>query len=285
MSKKWLFNKTVVISGASGGLGFSIARRLINEYNCKIIGIARNEKKILSAKQSLGDKSDMFTYKIFDVSVKENWENFALELQNDGIIIDALINNAGFMLPFAKFEKYSDAEIEEITKTNFLSVVYSTKNLMPLLKKSSTPAIINVSSLAGNCAVVGESMYCAVKFAVKGFTQTLIEEYKNEIYICGIYPGFIKTDILNRMSVGDKENSLIQKMMMPVEKASKKIVRKISRKRKNIILGVDGKLCSFFVRLFPRLTPAIVSKVLKTAKLDLFKEVFDKNNCKKEKKS
>ena len=127
-------------------------------------------------------------------------------------------------MPFSTFDKYTDKEIDEIIYTNFISNVISTKTLLPLLKKSSTPAIVNISSAAGLCAVVGQSMYCATKFAVKGFTETLQQEYKNKIYVGGVYPGFIKTDILNRQNEKAKKNKLINKMMMPVEKASKKIV-------------------------------------------------------------
>ena len=82
MKKNYLYQKTVVISGASGGLGFSIAKSLIEKYDCKIIGIARNEKKILNSIESLGCKKDNFSYKLFDVSKRENWTEFYDYLKN-----------------------------------------------------------------------------------------------------------------------------------------------------------------------------------------------------------
>lgn len=193
MSKKWLCGKTAIVTGASGGIGAKVSELLIKKYGCKIIGVARNEERLKKIKAELGDK---FDYRIFDVSVRENWEKFAAELSAENVIPDILINNAGFMLPFKKFEDLSFSEIDEIVATDFVSCLNSVKFLMPLLKKSSSPAIINVSSSAGLCAVVGESMYCAVKFAVRGFTETLIQEYKKQIYVAGVYPGFIRTEIL-----------------------------------------------------------------------------------------
>ena len=65
MKKNYLFNKTVVITGASGGLGFAIAKILIEKYNCKIIGIARNEEKMLNSIQTLGEKKCNFSYHLF----------------------------------------------------------------------------------------------------------------------------------------------------------------------------------------------------------------------------
>ena len=275
MKKNYLYGKTVVITGASGGIGFNIAKLLIEKYNCKIIGIARNEKKLLNSLDTLGQNKDKFSYQIFDVSKRENWLNFAKYLIENNIKIDVLINNAGFMLPFSKFEKYQDSEIDEIIQTNFCQHLYSIKTLMPLLKQSSSPAIINISSAAGLCAVVGQSMYCATKFAVRGLTETLQQEYKKQIYIAGVYPGFIKTDILNRQSESAKNNVLINKLMMPVEKASKKIVKGIAKKKKRIVMGVDGKPMAFFGRIFPKLTPTIITKVLKSSKLEMFNDVFE----------
>ena len=63
MKKPWIYGKNVVISGASGGIGFSVAKTLIEKYDCKVYGIARNEEKIKKAIESLGDKKSNFTYK------------------------------------------------------------------------------------------------------------------------------------------------------------------------------------------------------------------------------
>lgn len=275
MKKSWLNGKKVVISGASGGLGFAMAKLLIEEYGCSVLGIARNEKKILNAIETLGDNKDKFTYQLFDVSKKENWTAFNEYLETNGINIDLLINNAGFMLPFSKFENYTEQEIDEIINTNFVSNVYSIKTLLPNIKRSKTPAIVNIASAAGLCAVVGESMYCATKFAVHGLTETLQQDYRKKIYIGGVYPGFIKTDILCRQSVTDKESKLINRLMMPVNKAAKKIVRRIHKRKKRTVMGLDGRSMGFFGRLFPKLTPTLITKVLKISKLELFNDATD----------
>ena len=281
MRKYNLFDKVVVISGASGGIGFELAKTLITKYNCKVIGIGRNKQKLENAKQSLGELKDNFNFEIFDVSVKDNWKNFSKKLQDENIKIDMLVNNAGFMLPFAKFEKYSENEIEEIINTNFIAHVNAIKILMPLIKQSSSPAIVNVCSAAGLSAVVGQSLYCATKFALRGLTETLRQEYKKEMLICGVYPGFVRTDILNRVDQKDKNNGIINKLMMPVEKAVKKIIRGIKKRKKAIVFGFDGKSMSIFGRLFPNLTPNIITKVLKASHLQLFDQVFDDNDKKR----
>lgn len=275
MKKCWLNKKTVVISGASGGLGFSVAKILIEKYDCKIIGIARNEKKLLEAMQTLGEKKDNFTYRLFDVSKRDNWTEFYNYLIENDINIDVLINNAGFMLPFKKFEKYTEEEVDEIIKTDLLSLINSTKILLPLIKKSTTPAIINVSSAAGLLAVAGESLYCTSKFAVRGFTETLAQDYRKQIYVGGIYPGFIKTDILSRQVKDAKNDKTIGKFMMPLEKATKKIVKGIKKKKRRILFGYQARFMSLLSRLFPKSGPTIITKVFKASKFELFNQVFD----------
>ena len=274
MRKCWLNGRCVIITGASGGLGFNIAKILIEKFGCTVYGIARNKEKMEKNISTLDDKKHLFHYNLFDVSIKENWAEYLKFLNENNVKPDILINNAGFMLPFMKFEDITEQEIDEIIRVNFLSCIYSIRTLMPLLKKSATPSIINVSSAAGHCAIVGESMYCATKSAVRGLTETLIQDYKKKIYVAGVYPGFIKTDILNRIDDKEKNSKLIEMLMMPVEKASKKIVKKIKRKKKRIVLGLDGGYMSNFSALMPKTTPSLVSWVLKTSKIAMFDKLF-----------
>ena len=111
MKKSWLNGKTVVISGASGGLGFSIAKTLIEKYGCKIIGIARNEKKLLSAIETLGENKANFSYRLFDVSVKQNWIDFYNYLSENNIPIDLLIINFIFSYVFKLLKRQHKAGI------------------------------------------------------------------------------------------------------------------------------------------------------------------------------
>ena len=81
MKKNWLYKKNVIISGASGGIGFAISKLLIEKYDCNVLGICRNEEKVKKAKSTLGEKADKFSYVLFDVSKKENWALFSQNLE------------------------------------------------------------------------------------------------------------------------------------------------------------------------------------------------------------
>lgn len=274
MKKSWINGKTVLITGASGGLGFNVAKILIENYDAKIIGIARNQEKMEKSLSLITKNRENFSYYLFDVSKKENWQNLKCELDKNGIKIDVLFNNAGFMLDFNKFESFSLEQIDKIVETNYLAYLYSISTFIEDIKKSSAPSIINLVSSAGLCPVVGQSLYSSTKYALRGFTETLIQEYKKTIYVAGIYPGFINTNIVDNMKLTEDNKNLIQNFMMDVKKAAKKIVKSILKKKKKIVIGLDGKFISFMYKIFPNFTPSFIKFVLKTSKLKMFENLF-----------
>lgn len=119
MNKCWFDYKTVILSGASSGIGKGIAERLIKDHGCKVIGIARNEERLLRFKEELGNKGDNFTYYTFDVSQEEKWQELADTLIRDNIQPDILINNAGILPKFDKFVNYTIDEIKKAMEINF----------------------------------------------------------------------------------------------------------------------------------------------------------------------
>ena len=77
MKKWWLNNKTVIVTGASGGIGRGITIRLIKEYNCTVFAIARNEEKMRSLAKELGSDANKLSYRLFDISAPDNRKSYA----------------------------------------------------------------------------------------------------------------------------------------------------------------------------------------------------------------
>lgn len=271
MKRTWLNGKTVIISGASSGIGLETARQLIDGYGCSVIGIAQNIAKLTKAKELLGSN---FSYYSFDVKSEENLKNFRDNLLEKGIIPDILINNAGILPRFSRFEKYSDREIEDVLRINFLSAVYAVRTLLPLIGQSKTPSVINISSSAALAPVVGNSLYTASKAALKSFTECLQLESK-ERYVAFVCPGFVKTDIFRNQSSGISDSKLIERFCSPCEKTVRKLVRKIAKKKKRIILGADAYWSDIAYRLFPRSVGKIIGSVLKKSKQNIFSGIFE----------
>lgn len=274
MGQCWIDNKTVIITGASAGIGKGIAESLIKKHNCKVIGIARSKEKTEKFVEELGEYAKNFSYKLFDVSSKENWAEFAEYLKENDIQPDVLINNAGILPKFNKTQNYSIEEIESVMNINFYSAVYSINALLPMILKSSTPAVINVASSAALMSLAGTSTYSASKGALKSFTESLREDLRGKCYVTVICPGFTKTDIFRNQENTGKGEKAINAISTDCDKMVNMIVNGIENKKELMIFGFDAQFMKIFGRITPVTGGRLFSAVMKASKLPLFDNVF-----------
>ena len=270
----WLKNQNVVLSGASGGIGRELCKILIEKYGANVIGIGRNQDKMLSLKTELGKNADKFSYYLFDVSQRANWSAFCADLKNKNTEIALLINNAGAFPTFQKTEDTSPDTIRRIMEINFFSATYAIEQCIPALKgdKKNKPAIVNVCSSAALCTVVGTSAYSASKAALKAYTETLQMETK-DTYIGIVYPGTTATELFRNDE--HTKNSALDIVAMPAQTMAKKIARKILKKKKRAVIGWDAKLMNLTAKLMPIKGTALIAWVMKISKSKVFADVFD----------
>lgn len=269
----WIDGKVVVITGASSGMGKDIATRLIKEHNCTVIGIARNEAKMQTLVAELGSLAHHLRYQLFDVSIKENWTNLAQNLLEEECAVDVLINNAGILPRFDRFDHYSSDEIEAVMGINFFSSVYAMHALLPILLKSNTPAIINVDSSAALMSLAGTSVYSASKAALKSMTESIREELRGKCYVGLVCPGFTKTDIFCNQTADGGEKAL-DFISTPCDKMVTKIMGGLAHKKHLMVYGKDAIFMDMFGRLMPVEGAHLFSWVLKKSKLPLFDAIF-----------
>ncbi len=276
--RNWLKNKTIVLTGASGGIGRELTKLLVQKYGANVIGIGRNEEKMLSLAAELQENATRFSYRLFDVADKQAWQDFAEELQGTNIRPALLINNAGVFPSFSKACDMSAESVERVLSVNFFSAVYAEKALSPLLigEGKDKPAIVNVASSAALCTVVGTSAYSASKAALKSYTEAMQLEERGKKYIGLICPGTTATDLFRNDD--STKDSALYLIAMPAKKMAKKIARKILKKRKRAVLGWDAKAMSFMARLAPVRGVGLICRVMKASHSKVFNKVFDYKN-------
>lgn len=275
MKKCWLNNKTVIVTGASSGIGRGITVKLIKEYNCTVLGVARSEEKMKSLVAELGEYGERLSYRLFDVSKRDNWKSYAEHLQEKGIKPDILINNAGILPEFKSFERFSAEEFENTIGVNFYGAVYSIKELLPIILESSTPAIINIDSSAALMPLAGTCAYSASKAALKAFTEAVREELRGRCYVGVICPGFTKTDIFRSQNLTEKrEEKIIRAVSTSLDYAVKRIIKSIRKRRELTVIGADAQFMKIFGRLMPVKGGKAVSAILKKSGFKLFDGVF-----------
>ncbi len=275
MTKCWFDYKTVIVTGASSGIGKLLSERLIKDHGCTVIGIARTESKLADFRESLGQFSHKFDYFAFDVSDKDKWNSLAGELEEKGIQVDMLINNAGILPKFDRFEHYTLEEIDTAMQINFYSCVYSMKALMPHIMKSDSAAIVNIASSAALCSLAGTSVYSASKAALKSFTDAVREETRGRCYIGLICPGFTKTDIFrSQKESSSKSQKAMDMVSTSCDRMVRLIINSIWHKREDSVFGVDAHLMDVGNKLCGTLCSNIAGKVMKLSGLEMFRDIF-----------
>lgn len=271
MDKKILFDKIFIVSGVSSGIGKEIAKILIDRYNAKVYGIARNEEKILNFKNQLNKPENFIGYSLFDVSNEDNWINFSKVCKQ--IRPNGLINCAGILPKFSSFDKSGVSTLKQVMDVNFYSCVYSCEHIIPLLNKESKSFVVNVSSSASLVTFSGISGYSASKSALKSFSLCLSSEYSNKINVLCVCPGVTDTGIFSNQNITEKESKLIKKLCSSPQKVAKKIVKAMITGKKLKIIGYDAKLMNFFYKLMPITTSKIITYILKKSGLQIFNEI------------
>ena len=263
--------RTVLITGASGGFGSELTKKLICDHGCRVIGIGRSKEKMEALRDSLEERKNKFRYFLFDVSQRRNWQKLARILASKNVIPDILINNAGIMPPFIKFEDEDGELARSVIDTNLMSVIYGCEAMLPLLKTSSHPGIINIASSAAFSPVAGTAVYSASKGAVKNFSMSLAEELSGRIYVGTVCPGFSKTDLFRDNGFSSDDFEFIDGLGTDKADIAEAIIRGAAAGRKLIICGKDSALMTAMSSVAPSQSNALYAKILKDSGLEMFK--------------
>lgn len=163
-----LDSKVIVITGATGGIGRELVKKLDNE-NAKLILISKTESELQNLLKTLKNKDNK--YYVCDLSNQKNSIKVSQQIKNDFNNIDVIIHCAGVGV----YKPIEEIEIDDWNKSFEINVTSSfifTKNLSP------TNLVLNIGSGAGVIPMAGRSAYCASKFALRGLTLSLSEEFK-----------------------------------------------------------------------------------------------------------
>ena len=253
-------NKVVVITGASSGIGKACAFEFAGQ-GAKVVLAARNitELKIIEdyihvqGGDALAVKTDVRNFEECKNLIENTVEKYGK--------VDILINNAGISMR-STFEDLDLSVIKEVMDTNFYGAVYCTKLALPyLLKQKGT--VIGISSISGLTPLPGRTGYCASKYALDGFLNTLrLENIKKGLNVLLVHPGFTSSNIrksaLNYNGLPQKVTPRDEKKMMSSERVAQIIAEATHNRYRDLILTNQGKLVVWLYNNFPQITGRII---------------------------
>lgn len=253
--------KTVIITGASSGIGKALAYRFAKE-GANLILAARQYPLMCEIAQDIEQKFSVKAVAIAtDVSSEEHCKIMVSEAKRIFGRIDVLVNNAGISMR-SLFEDVELSVLKEVMDVNFWGTVYCTKYALPEILKTKG-SIIGVSSVAGYKGLPGRSGYSASKFAMQGFLESLrIENLKTGVHVMIACPGFTSTNIRNNARAKDGsvqgESPMDERKLMTAEKAAEQIVKAYYKKKNQLILTLQGKATVWTSKIFSDFMDKIV---------------------------
>ena len=266
-----LEGKVVALTGAGSGIGRALAV-MLSKAGSKLALADINPDSLQETCDLLPDHTESYC-QIIDVSDPEQVQSYADATAEHFGKVDLIINNAGVFLSQA-IADLSIKEMKWLMDINFWGIVYGCKSFLPYLQQHKDAHIVNISSIFGLVASPNQAAYCASKFAVRGFTETLRQETKGTgTNVSCVIPGGIKTNIVRngRFFNGSNEitskKNAVQKFeemaTITPERAAQVIINGILSNKKRIFIGPDTRLIDIASRLLPVRCEALLGKGLK----------------------
>ena len=258
-------NKVAAITGASSGIGRSLALEL-GRRGCDLALSDVNEVGLEETAAQARNLGVNVTSQRVDVADRDAVYAWADQVVRDHGKVNLIFNNAGVALG-STVEKMTYEDFEWLMNINFWGVVYGTKAFLPHLKATGDGHIINISSVFGLAGIPSQSAYNSAKFAVRGFTESLRQELdmlKFGVSASCVHPGGIKTSIarasrmddslqdLGLASPGEDTRQKFEKSFITSpDKAANEILEGVQRNQRRILVGPDARVYDWMVRLLP----------------------------------
>ncbi len=241
--KEKVNGKTVLITGASSGIGYELAKQLAQK-ECRLILIARRDELLRQLIDSLPGDGKKHKYYKCDVSDLGAVETVCRDILSSETVIDILILNAGVSGGY----KPPDLDIENIQSqfnTNLWGVLYFIKYLLPPMIARNKGLVAATGSPAGYRGMPKSAPYSASKAALDRFIESLrIDFWKTNVHFTLIAPGFVISPMTDK-------NDFYMPFLMPVEKAVKIIIKGLEKQKPEICF--PKRLC--FLAKFARILP------------------------------
>lgn len=255
-----LQNKTVLITGASSGIGKGYALRVAKD-GATVLLAARRKDKLNEVKSQIEDSGGKAEVYETDVTDKNQVKELFLQATKNGRILDVVFNNAGIGYVGYIYDLPID-EIDKVIDVNVKGMIFVAKYAIEVMTRQKYGHIIFSSSLAGLVTLPQWSVYTATKWAITGFADTIRTELKPfNIFVTTIHPGAVATEFFEP----DKANIDVSKMgkALSIEEVGEAVYNITLTDKKRLVLPGSSQTFANVYRFFPHLAEKLIENMSK----------------------
>ena len=250
-------DQVIVITGASNGIGKQLALDLAAR-GAVVVGCGRSIARLKETLKEVRQTSPSSIMIGCDVSDAEQVQGMIAKIIADYGKIDILVNNAGIGMR-KPFVETALETIEEIIRVNYLGAVYCAHAALPSMIARGRGHIVNISSIAGLIGTLNMGAYCASKFAMNGWSESLYHELKPlGIHVSIVCPGPVATEFARDFR--DSEPKSPRNLIVSTATVSRAVIRVIENKRFEVVLPRGLALMNALKRHAPNLFRALAQR-------------------------
>ncbi len=265
--RRLLAGLRILITGASQGIGRALAVEAAKR-GALVVVAARSDALLAELAQQVRTAGGRIETVHADVTCASDRQRMVEAAQQHFGGLDVLVNNAGIGAT-GHFAEAGAERLRQIMEVNFFGLTETTRVCLPLLRQGKTPAIVNISSIAGKRGIPARSEYSASKFAVQGFSEALRAELaKDDVDVLVVNPGLTQTNFSQNMLEQKARVQMDHLRGMTAEAVAVATLRALERGTNEINLSFNGKLVVFVSRFFPQLADFIARRKVRS----LFRE-------------
>ena len=245
-----LSNATVLLTGATGGIGRAIAEQLLRN-GARVLLTSRDERKLRALREKLAVDPDRIGIVAADLTLatdRQELSTYAMRWQGG---VNVLINNAG-VSEFRRVDNLSGEQVMALIETNLAAPLQLTRELLPHLRRQSSAHVLNIGSVYGSIGYPGFAIYCATKFGLRGFTEALRRELADSsVRVHYLAPRATRTSM--NSAATDAMNEQLHVAVDPPTKVARAVCRMLERNERERVIGWPEKLFVRINALLPRL--------------------------------
>lgn len=199
--------KTVLITGASSGIGLACAEAFA-QRDASLVLAARRLERLEELRGKLSRRSISVRIRRLDVRDRDDVLEFAAELKKDGICPDILVNNAGLSAGLDKLHEGDFEDWDRMIDTNVKGLLNVSRAVIPMMVERNAGHVVNIGSMAGRQVYPGGNVYNATKFAVRALTEGMsVDLLGTKVRVSCVSPGAVHTEFSEVRFHGDRERA------------------------------------------------------------------------------